>query len=62
MVTRIFLCNEQTEPEIRDFIREAIADSWLRHPSAEELSAWNANKEKEFISLVVPPFVLIRVE
>lgn len=26
MVTRIFLCNEQTEPEIRDFIREAIAD------------------------------------
>ena len=39
-----------------------IADSWLRHPSAEELSAWNANKEKEFISLVVPPFVLIRVE
>ena len=39
-----------------------IADSWLRHPSAEELSAWNANKEKEFISLVVPPFVLVRVE
>jgi len=26
MVTRIFLCNEQTEPEIRDFIREAIAE------------------------------------
>jgi hypothetical protein len=39
-----------------------IADSWLRHPSAEELSAWNANKEKEFISLVIPPFVLVRVE
>jgi tetratricopeptide (TPR) repeat protein len=26
MVTRIFLCNEQTEPEIRDFIQEAIAE------------------------------------
>jgi hypothetical protein len=29
---------------------------------AEELSDWNANKEKEFISLVVPPFVLVRLD
>ncbi|NJK34160.1 MAG: tetratricopeptide repeat protein [Oscillatoriales cyanobacterium SM2_2_1] len=26
MVTRIFLCSDQTEPEIRDFLREAIED------------------------------------
>jgi hypothetical protein len=39
-----------------------IEDGWIRHPMAEELSAWNANKEKEFISLVVPPFVLVRID
>ena len=39
-----------------------IEDGWLRHPTAKELSAWNTNKEKEFASLVVPPFVLVRVD
>jgi len=39
-----------------------IEDGWLRHPTAEELSAWNTNKEKEFTSLVVPPFVLVRID
>ncbi|TYQ28288.1 DUF2288 family protein [Pseudanabaena sp. UWO311] len=39
-----------------------IEDGWIRHPVAEELSDWNANKEKEFISLVVPPFVLVRLD
>lgn len=43
-------------------VQSWIEDSWLRHPTAEELSAWNANKEKEFISLVVPPFVLVRID
>jgi hypothetical protein len=38
-----------------------IADSWIRHPTAEELSDWNANREKQFISLVIPPFVLVRL-
>jgi hypothetical protein len=38
-----------------------IEDSWLRHPTAEELSAWNADQTKEFTSLVVPPFVLVRI-
>ncbi|NUN64290.1 DUF2288 domain-containing protein [Pseudanabaena biceps] len=42
-------------------VQSWIEDSWLRHPTAEELSDWNANKEKEFTSLVVPPFVLVRV-
>ena len=39
-----------------------IEDGWLRHPTSEELSAWNENKEKEFTSLVVPPFVLVRID
>ena len=38
-----------------------IEDGWLRHPTAEELSAWNATKEKEFTSLVIPPFVLAKL-
>ncbi len=45
----------------KQLVENWIADGWLRHPTAEELSAWNANKEKEFISLVVPPFVLVRL-
>ena len=43
-------------------VQSWIADSWIRYPTAEELSAWNANKEKEFTSLVIPPFVLIKLE
>jgi hypothetical protein len=43
-------------------VQSWIEDGWLRHPTSEELSAWNANKEKEFASLVVPPFVLVRVD
>jgi hypothetical protein len=43
-------------------VQSWIEDGWIRHPLAEELSAWNANKEKEFISLVVPPFVLVRID
>jgi len=39
-----------------------IADGWLRHPTAEELSAWNAENQTEFVSLVVPPFVLARIK
>lgn len=42
-------------------VQSWIADSWIRHPTAEEISDWNANKEKEFISLVIPPFVLVRL-
>jgi len=42
-------------------VQSWIEDGWLRHPTAEELSAWNANKEKEFTSLVIPPFVLARI-
>jgi hypothetical protein len=42
-------------------VQSWIADGWIRHPSAEELSDWNANQEKEFISLVIPPFVLVRL-
>nr|WP_277873844.1 DUF2288 domain-containing protein [Pseudanabaena sp. FACHB-1998] len=42
-------------------VQSWIEDGWLRHPSAEELSDWNANKEKEFTSLVVPPFVLAKL-
>jgi len=42
-------------------VQSWIADSWIRHPTAEELSDWNANREKEFISLVIPPFVLVRL-
>jgi hypothetical protein len=43
-------------------VQDWIADGWLRHPIAEELSEWNANQEKEFTSLVVPPFVLVRLD
>ena len=43
-------------------VQSWIEDGWSRHPTAEELSAWNANKEKEFTSLVVPPFVLARID
>jgi hypothetical protein len=43
-------------------VQSWIEDGWIRHPVAEELSDWNANKEKEFISLVVPPFVLVRLD
>jgi hypothetical protein len=43
-------------------VQSWIEDGWLRHPTADELSAWNANKEKEFTSLVVPPFVLARID
>jgi hypothetical protein len=43
-------------------VQSWIEDGWLRHPNAEELSAWNADKVKEFTSLVVPPFVLVRID
>jgi hypothetical protein len=43
-------------------VQSWIEDGWLRHPTAEELSAWNTNKEKEFTSLVVPPFVLVKID
>jgi hypothetical protein len=42
-------------------VQSWIEDGWLRHPSAEELSAWNADKERKFTSLVIPPFVLARI-
>jgi hypothetical protein len=42
-------------------VQSWIEDGWLRHPNSEELSAWNADKEKKFTSLVVPPFVLVRI-
>ena len=42
-------------------VQSWIEDGWLRHPTAEELSAWNENKEKEFTSLVIPPFVLAKL-
>ncbi len=42
-------------------VQSWIEDGWLRHPTTDELSAWNANKEKEFTSLVIPPFVLVRI-
>lgn len=43
-------------------VQSWIEDGWLRHPTAEELSSWNANQEQEFTSLVVPPFVLVRID
>ena len=43
-------------------VQSWIDDGWLRHPSAEELSDWNADKDKQFTSLVVPPFVLVRIQ
>ncbi|GBO52786.1 hypothetical protein APA_587 [Pseudanabaena sp. lw0831] len=46
----------------KQLVQSWIEDGWLRHPTAEELSAWNVNKEKEFTSLVVPPFVLARID
>lgn len=46
----------------KQLVQSWIEDAWLRHPNADELSAWNGNKEKEFISLVVPPFVLVRID
>ncbi|PZU94205.1 MAG: DUF2288 domain-containing protein [Pseudanabaena sp.] len=42
-------------------VQSWIEDGWLRHPTAEELSAWNADQAKEFTSLVIPPFVLARL-
>ncbi len=42
-------------------VQSWIEDGWLRHPTAEELSAWNTNKQKEFTSLVIPPFVLAKL-
>lgn len=42
-------------------VQSWIEDGWLRHPTAEELSAWNDHKEQEFTSLVVPPFVLVKL-
>ena len=41
-------------------VQSWIEDGWLRHPTAEELSAWNGDNQKEFTSLVVPPFVLAK--
>jgi len=43
-------------------VQSWIEDGWLRHPSAEELSAWNADQSREFTSLVIPPFVLARLK
>lgn len=42
-------------------VQSWIEDGWLRHPTAAELSAWNADNQKEFRSLVVPPFVLAMI-
>jgi len=42
-------------------VQSWIEDGWLRHPTAEELSSWNADKERKFTSLVIPPFVLARI-
>ncbi len=46
----------------KQLVQSWIDDGWVRHPTSEELSAWNANQKKEFASLVVPPFVLVRVD
>ncbi len=43
-------------------VQSWIEDGWLRHPTAEEIDNWNTNKEKEFTSLVIPPFVLVRID
>jgi len=41
-------------------VQSWIEDGWLRHPTAEELSAWNGDNQRQFTSLVVPPFVLAK--
>ena len=41
-------------------ISDWIAAGKLARPSAEEIAAWDGNRGKRFLSLIVSPYVLIQ--
>ncbi|MFN7716342.1 MAG: DUF2288 domain-containing protein [Pseudanabaenaceae cyanobacterium] len=41
-------------------VKQWIDDSWLAHPTAEQLTQWNDQPDSLFECLVIPPFVLVR--
>lgn len=41
-------------------IQNWISQQLIRKPSADELSHWNEHPDKQFLSLIVQPFVLIQ--
>ena len=41
-------------------VQNWISELLIRKPLAEELTAWNQSPSREFMTLIVQPFVLIR--
>jgi len=41
-------------------IRKLIADNRLTKPSSAQIAAWDENRSKRFLSLIVSPYVLIQ--
>ena len=41
-------------------VREWIATQAIAKPTAEQLTQWNDNPEKQFTALIVQPFVVVK--
>ena len=42
-------------------VQNWISELLIRKPTAEELTVWNKSPKREFLTLIVQPFVLIRL-
>jgi hypothetical protein len=41
-------------------VKQWLDDSWLYSPTESQVNRWNQNRDQEFTSLIIHPFVLIK--
>ena len=42
-------------------VQQWVEDGWIYHPTEEQISVWNQDKTQNFPSLIVQPFVLLKI-
>ena len=42
-------------------VQQWMEDGWISHPTEEQISVWNQDKTQNFPSLIVQPFVLLKI-
>jgi hypothetical protein len=43
-------------------VQQWMDDGWISYPTEEQISTWNQDKTQSFPSLIVQPFVLLKIE
>jgi hypothetical protein len=42
-------------------VQQWMEDGWISHPTEAQISVWNQDKTQSFPSLIVQPFVLLKI-